>query len=62
MAAGRQSLAGIEKTRRKTSRMTKMEKRRKSSMSNNPNEEQIEPKIVSKRKTMKRKTVNFEFR
>ena len=58
----RQSMAGPSNTknaRRKTARMTKVGKGRKSSIANQE-EAPVEP--LSRRKTMKRKTVNFDFR
>lgn len=61
MAPNRQSLAGpanAKNSRRKTARMTKVGKGRKSSMAN---QEEAPAEPLSRRKTMKRKTVNFEF-
>ena len=58
----RQSMAGPSNTknaRRKTARMTKVGKGRKSSIAN---QEEAPAEPLSRRKTMKRKTVNFDFR
>ena len=58
----RQSMAGPSNTknaRRKTTRMTKVGKGRKSSIAN---QEEAPAEALSRRKTMKRKTVNFDFR
>merc|ERR1711931_408200 len=57
----RQSMAGPSNTknaRRKTARMTKVGKGRKSSIAN---QEEAPAEPLSRRKTMKRKTVNFDF-
>ena len=58
----RQSMAGpsnAKNARRKTARMTKVGKGRKSSIAN---QEETPAEPLSRRKTMKRKTVNFDFR
>ena len=62
MAPNRQSMAGTsnaKNARRKTARMTKVGQGRKSSIAN---QEEAPSEPLSRRKTMKRKTVNFDFR
>lgn len=62
MAPNRQSMAcssNAKNARRKTARMTKVGKGRKSSIAN---QEEVPAEPLSRRKTMKRKTVNFDFR
>merc|ERR1712131_85607 len=61
MAPNRQSMAcssNAKNARRKTARMTKVGKGRKSSIAN---QEEAPAEPLSRRKTMKRKTVNFDF-